>query len=243
MREVLEKLDQLYDKAPSINDWVPNNLPDGDLIYKSGTSSQHKYMLGVAYVLGLDNPRVLGHHSSKSVKLPVSTYHYRDNYGTRLYAMIRDNFHDLNCLIFSLTGITLDPFMVYPSVSMERFKETFKEATNGIYSDRYVNAKIDDTEWYKNYTGNSIYNKDGRLYVAGSTYMEGIEDIGENIGLLKAWDSNGHHYKDDCNYFVFRSGSYAHTTNVIQQSIRAAQNSAYQIHKKEREKTNGQART
>lgn len=233
--ETLDNLKKLYDKSPAIADWTINNIPDADLIYKSGTNSQAKYMLGVSYVLDLDAPHVVGHHNSKSVKLPVSAYYYKDSYGTELIALVRDNFYDLNCLILSLTTINLDPFIIYSAITQEHVKEVFKEATSGIYSERYVNAKIENLEWYKSYTGNSIYPKDNKFYIAGTTYMEGIESIGENIGLFKSWNSDSHHYKDDCNYFVFRSGTYAHTTHVIQRAIKAAQNSAYQIHRKERD--------
>ena len=228
----MNKLIKMYEKAQSISEWTLRNQPDKDLIYRSGVGSQEQKMLGISYVLAMPPPFVVSYHRSKSVKLPVAAYYkYIEGYKVDVLALVRDNFHDLNCTIMSSHVMNMDMHDIYSTTQREWLEEQKQSALEYMCPkpDRNLpahngyeiiaDAGDDDWSWYNtNWSGTKVIKHDGSYFLAHCAYLEGISDTGAPYNL----------YEGPAKDFTFTSGSYAHVAHVINQAIIAARKTAIQ---------------
>ena len=221
----MDSLTKQYEQALTLSDWSDLNTPDKDLIYNSGIGSQRKTMSGVSLVLGLDQPRVISYHASKSVKLPVSAYRFfKEPHGkepVELIAVVRDNFYDLNCLISSSHELNFDYSIVYPELSHQELVEKFAKAVsyNPKYASDYSSSR--DLTWYKDYTGNALIEENGKLYIAYHCHAEGIR---------KLFDDEYYNFKSytkGIKQFIFSPSGYAHLAHSIDIIIKHIMESIY----------------
>lgn len=229
----MKKLMKLYNKSLSISDWTLRNQPDKDLIYRSGVGSQEQRMLGISHVLAIEPPSVISHHLSKSVKLPVSMYHICKSagYNVDVIALVRDNFHDLNCTIMSSHVMNMDFNDIYPTVQREWLEEQKQKALEYMCPKPEKNlsahngyeviaaAGDDDWSWYDtNWSGSKVIKHDGSYFLAHYAYLQGISNTGAPYNL----------YEGPAKDFTFTSGSYAHVAHVIHQAVIAARKTVIQ---------------
>lgn len=222
------EINRLYDDGFDLSAWGRTNTPGEDLIWRKGVDQQIQKIEGVAAVLPGTNdpPRVVGSHTSKSVKLPVTCFRFNLYNQVEAYAFVRDNFHNIKVVVISDSPIHMPYELVHAEWSQERYDEevkSFREYTGGEVSD------TDD--WYREWSSGSILRKDGRIYRAGShqkVYCEGIDDLGLPDDVFKP-------YEEGSQGFVCEIGSYATVAMILEHVVRSLEQERYRRWEKERE--------
>lgn len=229
----MEKFIKLYNKSISISKWLTHNKPDEDLLYHSAAGVQDTKMLGISYVLDIEPPRVVSYHYSKSVKLPVSAYYIQQSAGYKVdvLALVRDNFHDLNCTIMSSQVMNMDMHDIYPITQREWLEEQKQKALEYMCPkpdrnlpahkgyEEIIAATDDDWDWYDmHWSGSKVIKHNEDYFLAHRASLEGISDTGAPYNL----------YEGPTKDFTFTSNSYAHVAYVIQQAVIAARKNVIQ---------------
>jgi len=243
MKDTLEKLKKIYDNSLHISEWAMQNKPDEDLIYRSGVGTQEQKMLGISYVLGIEPPKVVETHSSKSVGLPVAAYYKNiPAFDLEVMAFVRDNFYGLNCVVVSSHQLDIGISNVYDEIPREKLEEkkkgaleysfrskdwvkkehaagrTYTKDTHQIITD----AGEDNWDWYEDYSGTTIIRDSGRYFQSHRAFLEGISKL-----PLPGMNNWGNHYIGPCKDFTFTSGSYAKVASVIERAFWAAEKQGY----------------
>lgn len=104
-----------------LEEWVANNYPDSDLIWKESAVNQFKTFRQLGEAIEW-TPCVEGYHTSKSCKLPVICFDFLD----KLKIYIRDNYYDANIAVVS--DIPLD--LKYDYIYIPRDYDWYLEEIN-----------------------------------------------------------------------------------------------------------------
>jgi hypothetical protein len=202
----------LYNNAATLSDWAKRNCPESDLIYKSDSFEQHKDMSAVGRLINpSEEPKVISLHTSKSVVLPVVAYH-RNIMDVDFYALIRDNFYDLNVGISCSEGIDLPLFLVHREITKEYLLEQRRRMLD--YSKPEKIPDEDDWSWYHtNWSGSKVIVDGGRYYLCEHCFAQGMDQFGLS------------EYVPGSTAFIFSSNHYTHAAYVIDQATRAVRNS------------------
>ena len=242
----MKKLLKLYDESPTVDVWTESNTPDKDLLYRGGVATQEQKFSAISCLLGVDLPRVVSHHTSKSVKLPVVAYKFEcKNYdGFELLAFVRDNFYGLNCTVVSTHEMDLNIADVYSKVSRELLEEQrvralkyigklpFEILGTGEQDKKMRESTIKDYrtiaedrgyDWYStNWSGKRVIEHNGEFFISATAFWEG------NPGVTIR-DYEGVPTKN----FTF-TGGYTKVADIIQKAARLGKNEAYKAQYPER---------
>ncbi len=188
----MKKLLQLYNESPTIDEWTKDNEPDDNLIYKGGFATQSQKFSAISCLMGLELPRVVSHHTSKSVKLPVAGYLFERPYDLQVLELVRDNFYDLNCTIMSNHEMEMNLKDIYEQVSREWLEEERSRALKyvgklpfevpGVSKDMRDNcikdyrtiAEDKGYGWYStDWSSGKIIEYEGEFFKAETAFWEG----------------------------------------------------------------------
>jgi len=198
-------LHPLYLEGTELDDWAVNNDPDPALYYKTAMEAQIQKLEAISVILpdfanaGVP-PRVVGHHISKSVKLPVTCFMFSLE-GFEAFAFIRDNFHDIKVVVVSDVPVHIPYSVVHIEWTQEHydselksFSEYLSDETLGPEDARkrkdLIASGTDD--WYKQWSSGTILRKEGHIYRAGSHqshYCEGIRELGLEESVFKPYEA------------------------------------------------------
>lgn len=207
-------LEALYASGSTLDAWGSANVPDEALIYKGGVSSQLRKIRAVADIAPQSSetyhpPMIVGHHHSKSVKLPVTCFRFTPYGQVSAYAFVRDNFHDIKVVVVSDSPITIPYPAVYQEWDQERYEHEVERYV-GYTKERPAEGS---DEWYsKGWSHGTILRRAGRIYLAGahqSVYCEGINQLGLPEDTFKP-------YEYGMQSFVCEVGSYATVAVILE---------------------------
>jgi len=215
-------LDAIYASGSDLEAWGNANVPNENLIYRSGVASQLRKIGGVAAILpnysqdACHPPRVVGQHRSKSVGLPVTCFKFAPYGQVSAYCFIRDNFYNTKVVVVSDSPIHIPYHVMYQEWSPEQYAAEVERYVGYTKNERPAEGS---DEWYsKNWSSGTLLRKDGRIYRAGShqeVYCEGIDDLGLPAGTFKP-------YEDGMKAFVCEVGSYATVATILEYVIGSA---------------------
>jgi phenylalanine-4-hydroxylase len=214
------RLKDLYDNGLDLAHWYKENIPDEQLLYRNGLTQQIHKIAAVGSILPDDvYARVVGDHTSKSVKLPVSCFRFRP---PEAYAFIRDNFHDIKVVVVSDAPIHMPYHVVHTEWSPERYEEEIKRYGRYHENDTAEEAQqrralMATDDWYKDWSSGVILRKNGHIYRAGSyqdVYCEGVNKLGLHRDTFKP-------YEDGDQGFVCEVGSYVTVALILEHVIRS----------------------
>lgn len=163
-KNLFQDLSNRFDDAPTMEEWRQKNIADADLIYGKGQASQVKLFNAVHTVLRFPRevpiPRVIGHHTSKSVKLPVAAYKLDFFRYPKAYALVRNNFYDTKLCVVSNCSLDI-PY------------EFVTSYINKVYCEG-INTIVADENLYK------PYQKDCSMFTACfQSYIDLAQGINE----------------------------------------------------------------
>lgn len=219
----------MYNTGLSLKSWSHINVPDEDLIYKGGLSKQCRKADAVAALL-YDNQssglkqfeviylpveaRVVGSHTSKSVKLPVTCF--KLNYFNQViaYVFLRDNFHDIKVSVISDSPMTIPYELAHYEYSEERFQKEKERYLSYHPTETGIKLMAEGSDdWFnESWSSDTILRKNGRIYRAGtvaSCYCEGIERLGLPPEVFQV-------YQDDMKMFTCSVSSYAKVAMLLE---------------------------
>lgn len=230
-----EALSALYANGVELAEWGKANVPDKNLIYRNGVADQLRKLGGMA-VLVCDQddpqPRIVGQHYSKSVKLPVTCFKFTPYNQVAAYCFVRDNFHDIKIVVVSDSPIHIPYHVMYQEWSPERYAAEVERYVGYTKNERPPEGS---DEWFsKDWSHDTILRKDGRIYRTGAhhrVYCEGIDDLGLPDETFKV-------YEDGMKAFVIETGSYANVALILGLVLRSLEAERYR-RIKERERSSG----
>jgi len=228
------KLRHVYDNGLDLASWGEANAPDERLIYRNGVDSQLRKIAAVATLLhdfGAYDlpPLVVGSHTSKSVKLPVTCFRFAPYEQVEAYVFVRDNFHNIKAVVVSDSPIHMPYHVVHMEWSPERYEEELKRYSKYHENDtpeeaqkRRVLMATDD--WFKDWSSGVLLRKDGRIYRTGSyqsVYCEGIDTP------LMAENAVFKPYEDGDKSFVCEVDSYTIVARILEHVIDSLERERY----------------
>lgn len=216
-----------YNSYPSASEWLKENAPSQDLIYKSGAERQVKASLSISNLVRFDlpEPRVASYHTSKSVKLPVLAFkiwHY-ENGGA--FCFIRDNFHDVKLSVVSEFPINMHYSYMHHEMTQEEYDAEKKRCID--YNSRppitiSEEEKIDDN-WMLKWSHNKIIRKDNKIWKA-----YGVQEVYcEGINKLKLPREVFRPYETGYTMFTICAASFAHIAYLLEHIENNIQDEVY----------------
>jgi hypothetical protein len=244
MKSKTANIFELYDSSPTIDEWAKDNVPDEDLIYRSGVAGQCARAKAVIEIMRLEhgNPdccRVVSTHTSKSVTLPVIAFRKRIiPYNFDVIAIFRDNFHDLCCQVVSSHTMDMSLYDLYYPLSEEYMEEKrqgaleYRNKTSGYWKDK-VKPKEEvvyemqmetagNWDWYEKYSGSKVFRADGKFFLIHRGWYEGFP-CGGDYGDRK-------YYEGPTKDMSFLARGYPHMAHAIKCAFNAAEKVAIDEH-------------
>lgn len=178
-KKLILTLRDLFLDAPDIDAWTMKNIPDADLIYKSGQTSQQRKIKAVQDIVNLkDPPKVLSSHKSKSVPLPVVGLNFGFYANIKAFGIIRDNFYDIKLGVVSHVPINIPYEFVHYRMTQEEYEEKKQKSLSWAKPEELPLYESD--AWYSKYTGGSLIRRNNELWIHGSVkevYCEGFRAL------------------------------------------------------------------
>lgn len=214
---MINKLLNEYESYPLASTWVKENIPDEDLIYKSGVSRQIKAGIAVVNLVRFDlpEPRVASFHISKSCKLPVlvfKVWHY-NNGGA--FCFVRDNFHDIKLSVVSEFPINIHYSYMHHEMSKEEYDVERQRCIDYYNKGSNPRLTVEETStdlWMKGWSGNRIIRKDNKIwkaYSVSSVYCEGINKLRLPEDVFEP-------YEESRSMFTIAAASFAHVAYLLE---------------------------
>ncbi len=167
--------------ATSPQEWAALNPADDSLLWREGLPGQIKDCIAIGHLAGLP-VRVMGWHTSKSVKLPVSVFRAEIAQEETVYFVMRDNFYDLKLAVVSSCPITIPYEVIHHRVSEEWLADEKKRAHDYCSRNASFDAsKYETDEWTESWGSWSVLRDDGEIYICerpSSCYYEGMQHSG-----------------------------------------------------------------
>jgi hypothetical protein len=224
---MINKLLKDYESYPLASEWVKENVPDSNLIYKSGVGNQIKTGLAMTDLVRfeLPEPRVASTHNSKSCKLPVLAYkvwHY-ENGGAICF--VRDNFYNIKLSVISEFPISMHYALMHHEMSQEEYNAERQRCIDydSKGSPRLTIAEVTTDLWMKGWSGNKIIRKDNKIWKAynvNSCYCEGINRLDLPPEVFEP-------YEDNKSMFTIELASHAHVGYLLEHIHNNVEHGAY----------------
>lgn len=233
------KMNKLYDNSPSLSQWEKDNVPDENLIYRSGVSGQCEKAKAIATLMRVDELRVISTHTSKSVSLPVIAFTKQnpDYDNLRIFGIFRDNFYDLCCQVISSHKMEVPFTDVYLPTTLEWLEAERAKALK--YHDdcakyerpewkednkikRALLTKEGDWEWFnKCWSSGKIIHPQDTYFIIRYGWYEGFPIGGDYRGRK--------YYEGPTKDFSFLARGYPHMIHVFQSAFNRAENAAFKV--------------
>jgi len=202
----------LYARGIPLAQWDKHNQPHADLIWRAGMSEQIAKLAAVATILpnygehDWPEPRVVGHHLSKSVRLPVTCFKLAPYDQVHAYVFVRDNFYNLKVAVVSDSPITIPYTVVHTEWSRAKYRHEVKR-----YTDYTGNSFPIGYNWYESWSSGTLFEHNDRIYRTGEyreVYCEGMDELGLGKETFKP-------YKDGDMKFVCEVAMYADVATIL----------------------------
>ena len=193
-----ETVADVYSNGLDIATWENENLPDENLIHKSGPHNQCERIKALAVLLG-GSPKIVESHRSKSVKLPVACFKFTIYNEASAYAFIRDNFYDVRVSIVSELPLHIPYRLVHQEVSNEEY-EAERDRCKG-YSIMKGKSPEDNLktalslltdEWMEHWSHRRVLRKDNKIWFCNGcheVYHEGINKLPLPSDTFRVYES------------------------------------------------------
>lgn len=179
--ETISKMHALWEGAAEVVRWAEHTMPDEDLIWKNGHPRQVKDLLAISHLTDLP-VRVLGHHRSKSVALPVGIFQAKVYEEEWAYFVTRDNFYDLKMVVVASCPVTIPYDGVHLEMTPDELSAEKQRCFNYCKNHKdFDSAKYETDAWFDGWSRDTLMRVDGRIWRCGSTspcYYEGMTDGG-----------------------------------------------------------------
>jgi len=216
---MIEKMSEIYDNAPTLKDWESANTVDDEMVYKGASTYQNSRLASVSEIMNVDYPKVVGTHRSKSINLPVTAYKFVGWMGEMVFAVLRDNFYDLEAYIISSHKMEIDLYHIYPYMTEEQYKHKRMRAMEYLKG-RADEYDFDGLSWYKDYSGTELIVEGSKYYEARAMYLQGLS------GLPFSLD----YYRSPTDAFKVAT-NYAKLCNMVYEAIQATAEMAIEARK------------
>ena len=181
--KLLKTCFDLWEGAPTPELWGASSTPDENLLWKKGHPRQVKDLLALSHLL--DFPvRIVGFHTSKSVRLPVGMFRLDVGEETA-WVFTRDNFYDLKVAVVSSCPITMDHSLVHTAVTAEDIEKKKARAYDSMSKDKDFDPSLFESDaWLEGWSHDTILRDGEAIYLCGTTswcYYEGMDILPHEV--------------------------------------------------------------
>lgn len=191
---VIQPTHAVWEAASAPEVWAAEANPEPNLLWRAGLPRQIKDLLAISHLVGAP-VRVAGHHTSKSVELPIGLFRV-DYLGQAFYVFTRDNFYDVKAVVVASWPVEIDYSLVHTEWTLERL--AVERARAYAYQSQHsdFDAALYETDaWMEEWSHDSILRADGKIYRCGTAavcYYEGMKRAGVPDEAFKRYEQGDH---------------------------------------------------